>query len=42
MPGGQTKEEWKAMAEANKILGLNPPVPMDGICVRVGTMLCHS
>ena len=42
MPGGQTKEEWKAMAEANKILGLNPPVPMDGICVRVGTMRCHS
>src|SRR6266536_4107131 len=30
------------MAEANKILGLNPPVPMDGICVRVGTMRCHS
>ena len=42
MPGGQTKEEWKAMAEANKILGLNPPVPIDGICVRVGTMRCHS
>jgi len=42
MPGGQTKEEWKAMAEANKILGLNPPVPIDGICVRVGSMRCHS
>lgn len=42
MPNGQTKEEWKAMAEANKILGLDPPVPMDGICVRVGTMRCHS
>jgi aspartate-semialdehyde dehydrogenase len=42
MPGGQTKEEWKAMAEGNKILGLDPPVPMDGICVRVGTMRCHS
>jgi aspartate-semialdehyde dehydrogenase len=42
MPGGQTKEEWKAMAEGNKILGLNPPVPMDGICVRIGTMRCHS
>jgi aspartate-semialdehyde dehydrogenase len=42
MPGGQTKEEWKAMAEGNKILGLDPPVPMDGICVRIGTMRCHS
>ncbi|SRR5579875_276840 len=42
MPGGQTKEEWKAMAEGNKILGINPPVPIDGICVRIGTMRCHS
>src|SRR5580704_13344303 len=42
MPEGQTKEEWKGMAETNKILGLNPPVPVDGICVRVGTMRCHS
>jgi len=42
MSGGQTKEEWKGMAEANKILGLQPPVPVDGICVRVGTMRCHS
>jgi aspartate-semialdehyde dehydrogenase len=42
MPGGQTREEWKGMAETNKILGLNPPVPIDGICVRVGTMRCHS
>lgn len=42
MPGGQAREEWKGMAEANKILGLNPPVPVDGICVRVGTMRCHS
>lgn len=42
MPSGQTKEEWKAMAEANRILGLNPPVPIDGICVRVGSMRCHS
>jgi aspartate-semialdehyde dehydrogenase len=42
MPGGQTREEWKGMAETNKILGLNPPVPVDGICVRVGTMRCHS
>ena len=42
MPGGQTKEEWKGMAETNKILGLNPEVPVDGICVRVGAMRCHS
>jgi aspartate-semialdehyde dehydrogenase len=42
MPGGQTREEWKGMAEGNKILGLDPPVPVDGICVRIGTMRCHS
>lgn len=42
MPGGQTKEEWKGMAETNKILGLEPPIPIDGICVRIGTMRCHS
>ena len=42
MPGGQTREEWKGMAEANKIMALNPQVPVDGICVRVGTMRCHS
>jgi aspartate-semialdehyde dehydrogenase len=42
MPGGQTREEWKGVAETNKILGLEPPVPVDGICVRVGTMRCHS
>jgi aspartate-semialdehyde dehydrogenase len=42
MPGGQTREEWKGMAETNKILGLNPAVPIDGICVRVGSMRCHS
>ena len=42
MPNGQSREEWKAMAEGNKILGLDPPVPIDGICVRIGTMRCHS
>ncbi|HXW54561.1 MAG TPA: aspartate-semialdehyde dehydrogenase [Candidatus Cybelea sp.] len=42
MPDGQTREEWKAMAETNKILDLNPAVPVDGTCVRVGTMRCHS
>lgn len=40
--GGQTREEWKGMAETNKILSLQDPVPVDGICVRVGTMRCHS
>src|SRR6185437_6046891 len=40
--GGQTREEWKGMAETNKILALDPPVPVDGICVRVGAMRCHS
>jgi len=42
MPDGQTREEWKGMAETNKIMGLNPLVPVDGICVRVATMRCHS
>jgi aspartate-semialdehyde dehydrogenase len=42
MPGGQTKEEWKGEAETNKILGNGKTVPVDGICVRVGTMRCHS
>jgi aspartate-semialdehyde dehydrogenase len=42
MPEGQTREEWKGMAETNKIMGISPPVPVDGICVRVGTMRCHS
>lgn len=40
--GGQTREEWKGLVETNKILGLNPPLPIDGTCVRVGAMRCHS
>jgi aspartate-semialdehyde dehydrogenase len=40
--GGQTREEWKGYAELNKILDLDPPIPVDGICVRVGAMRCHS
>jgi aspartate-semialdehyde dehydrogenase len=40
--GGRTREEWKGHAECNKLLGLDPPVPIDGLCVRVGTMRCHS
>jgi len=40
---GQSKEEWKGQAEANKILGREAdPLPVDGICVRVGAMRCHS
>ena len=40
---GQSREEWKGQAEANKILGrADKPVPVDGICVRVGAMRCHS
>jgi len=41
---GQSKEEWKGMAETNKILGLNDAavIPVDGFCVRVGAMRCHS
>jgi aspartate-semialdehyde dehydrogenase len=42
MPGGQTKEEWKGEAETNKILGGAQTIPIDGICVRVGSMRCHS
>ena len=39
---GQSREEWKGYAETNKILELSPPVPVDGICVRIGAMRCHS
>jgi aspartate-semialdehyde dehydrogenase len=40
---GQSREEWKAQAEANKILGRNgAQIPIDGICVRVGALRCHS
>lgn len=44
MPTGQSKEEWKAQVEANKILGTpaSSPIPIDGLCVRVGAMRCHS
>jgi len=40
--GGQSREEWKGFAETNKILGTSSPIPVDGICVRVGAMRCHS
>jgi aspartate-semialdehyde dehydrogenase len=44
---GTSKEEWKGMAEGNKILGLGPDfgsamIPIDSTCVRVGAMRCHS
>ncbi len=47
-PGwGMSKEEWKGMAETNKILGQGPDfgsleTPVDGFCVRIGAMRCHS
>ncbi len=40
---GQSKEEWKGMAETNKILGREAnQLPVDGVCVRIGAMRCHS
>jgi len=40
---GQSREEWKGQAEGNKILGREgDPIPIDGICVRIGAMRCHS
>jgi aspartate-semialdehyde dehydrogenase len=42
LENGQSKEEWKGQAEVNKILGTDAPVPVDGLCVRIGAMRCHS
>ena len=42
MENGQTREEWKGIAETNKILGTTAPIPVDGVCVRVSAMRCHS
>jgi aspartate-semialdehyde dehydrogenase len=43
LDNGQSKEEWKAVSETNKILGRSDnPVPIDGTCVRIGAMRCHS
>ncbi|MCE9570480.1 MAG: aspartate-semialdehyde dehydrogenase [Rhodocyclales bacterium] len=40
---GQSREEWKGQAETNKILGRTAgPIPVDGLCVRIGAMRCHS
>ncbi|MHB8667368.1 MAG: aspartate-semialdehyde dehydrogenase [Burkholderiales bacterium] len=43
MDNGQSREEWKGQAEGNKILGReHRPIPIDGLCVRIGAMRCHS
>jgi aspartate-semialdehyde dehydrogenase len=42
LDNGQSKEEWKGQAEVNKILGNGKPIPVDGLCVRIGAMRCHS
>jgi aspartate-semialdehyde dehydrogenase len=42
MDNGQTKEEWKGFVETNKILGNAEMIPVDGQCVRIGSMRCHS
>jgi aspartate-semialdehyde dehydrogenase len=42
MESGQTREEWKGQVETNKILNSKAPIPVDGLCVRVGAMRCHS
>ena len=40
--GGQSREERKGFEEGNKILGSVEPVPIDGVCVRIGSMRCHA
>ncbi|WP_137937836.1 aspartate-semialdehyde dehydrogenase [Chitinivorax sp. B] len=42
LDNGQSKEEWKGQAEVNKILGTEATIPVDGLCVRIGAMRCHS
>lgn len=43
LASGQSREEWKAQVEANKIMGRSDKqIPIDGLCVRVGAMRCHS
>jgi len=42
MDTGQTREEWKGVSETNKILQTASSIPIDGICVRIGSMRCHS
>ncbi|HKN02446.1 MAG TPA: aspartate-semialdehyde dehydrogenase [Buttiauxella sp.] len=42
LDNGQTREEWKGQAETNKILNSGSIIPVDGLCVRVGALRCHS
>ncbi|MFS1563330.1 MAG: aspartate-semialdehyde dehydrogenase [Candidatus Arsenophonus phytopathogenicus] len=42
LPNGQSREEWKGQAETNKILNTASHVPVDGLCVRIGALRCHS
>lgn len=42
LDNGQTKEEWKGFSETNKILQTKKQIPIDGLCVRIGAMRCHS
>lgn len=42
LENGQSREEWKGQAETNKILNTLSPIPVDGLCVRVGALRCHS
>ena len=42
LDSGQSREEWKAQVEANKVLNTNNIIPIDGTCVRVGALRCHS
>ncbi|TCV93691.1 aspartate-semialdehyde dehydrogenase [Biostraticola tofi] len=42
LDNGQSREEWKGQAETNKILNSQRVIPVDGLCVRVGALRCHS
>ena len=42
LDNGQSREEWKGQAETNKILATSSIIPVDGLCVRVGALRCHS
>ncbi|MGL9759840.1 MAG: aspartate-semialdehyde dehydrogenase [Symbiopectobacterium sp.] len=42
LDNGQSREEWKGQAETNKILGTQSVIPVDGLCVRIGALRCHS
>ncbi|CAJ0994940.1 aspartate-semialdehyde dehydrogenase [Sodalis praecaptivus] len=42
LENGQSREEWKGQAETNKILNTRQAIPVDGLCVRIGALRCHS